>query len=79
MTPVEKSDLTNLMHTEAGRNFVRSVLDYAGVEQDTYDPDTHQHAYKAGKRKVGLYIVDKLRVACPELYIKLLEEKDNER
>lgn len=78
MTPIEKSDIDAVMRTETGRKFISSILDYTGVDNDTYDPDTHAHAYKAGKRKVGLHIIEQIKTACPDMYMQLIRENDNE-
>lgn len=75
---IEIAEITAMMSTEGGRNFVRRILEYSGVFNETFDLDAHKHAYNAGRRKVGLYLIDELQSAVPDKYIQLLRERQDE-
>lgn len=72
---IEIAEITAMMSTEGGRKFVTRILDSTGVFTNTFDLDTHKHAYNAGKRQVGLGLIAELEQACPDKYLQLLDER----
>lgn len=76
---IEIAEITAMMSTQGGRAFVSRILDKCRVFRSTFDPDTHKHAYNAGKRDVGLAIIEDLQQACPDKYLQLLDERNDEK
>lgn len=64
-----------MMSTHGGRALLRRTIEYSGAFASTFDIDTHRHAYNAGKRQVGLHLIEQLESACPDKYLQLLEER----
>lgn len=66
--------IRNIMKTEIGRDFMWRCLSNCGTFTDTYDADTHRHAYNAGKRSHGLWLDAELRDTAPDDYFKMIKE-----
>ncbi len=64
----------NIMKYEDGRGFIYKHLLMCNVFDSTFNNDSIQHAYQAGKRKAGLQIVDDLKQYAPEYYVKMIQE-----
>ena len=75
---IEIAEITVMMSTEGGRKFVSRILESTGVFVSSFDLDTHRHAYNAGKRQVGLSLIAELQQACPDKYLQLLEERNDD-
>ena len=71
---IEITEIMRILGTEEGRKFMMKILNISGLDRDTFDKDTHQHAFKAGKRSIGIRIRDELQDAAPELYLRMLTE-----
>ncbi len=74
---VANIDIDAIMATEGGRKVMYTLLEYTGVFRSTFDKDTHQHAFNAGKRQVGLYLVDELKEAAPDKFNRMMEEQND--
>lgn len=72
---VEVSDIVGIMSTQSGRNFIQRILDYTGIDESTWNADTHEHARNSARRDVGLWIRDELINACPDKYMMMIKEK----
>lgn len=72
---IEIAEMSVIMSTKGGRNFISRVLDECGVFSDTFDTDTHAHAKNAGRRQIGLWLVSELQDATPDEYSTLLRER----
>ncbi len=75
---LEILSIRGMMASEEGRKFFMSILLNSGVEADTFDSDPLTHAYKAGRRAVGLLLRDELRSAAPASYFQMLKEANDE-
>lgn len=73
---IEIAETTQVMSTESGRNFVWRILKSTGVDDDTFDTDTHNHARNAGRRGVGLQLRDELKAACFDNYLRMMKENE---
>ncbi len=71
---LEKSDIACIMRTESGRNFIRRVLEYTRFFENVYDSDTYEHARRAGRREVGVWLTQELIEAAPGEWQHLLKE-----
>ena len=71
---IEIIEIMRILGTIEGRKYMMGVLNSTGLDRATFDKDTHQHAYNAGKRSVGLRLRDNLQDAAPELYLRMLQE-----
>ena len=75
---IEIAEIAVIMGTTGGRAFIARMLDASGAFYDTFDTDPHKHAYKAGKRSAGLWLVSELSEAAPYEYTLLLRERDDD-
>lgn len=72
---LEKLAIQRIMSSEDGRNFMKRILDFSGVDDDTFDSDPITHANNAGKRSVGLMVRDELMQASPHAYLNMMTEE----
>ena len=68
----------NIMRTEEGRRYLWEYLQSCGVFANIFAIDTHQHAYNAGMREVGMRLHDDLRDYAPDLYLTMIKENIDE-
>lgn len=71
--------VTNLMNTPEGREWFNDLMEIAGTFHDGFNSDPFIHANNAGRRSIGQYVLAQVTEYCPNLYIKLLEERSDER
>jgi len=71
---LEVADLSCIMQTESGRNVIRRIIEESGYFYDTFDQDAIQHAKRAGKRSVAVWLIEELKQAAPNDFIQLLKE-----
>ena len=76
---IEIAEITVMMSTQGGRALMSRILDKTKVFEDAFDVDAYKHAYNAGKRKIGLLIIEDLQQACPDRYSQLLDERNDEK
>jgi hypothetical protein len=74
---IEIAELTQVMSSESGRNVMFRVLHSAGVDNDMFCLDTHEHALNAGGRRVGLYWREELKAAGLDNYFRMMKENDD--
>ena len=72
---VEVVDIVGIMSTQSGRSFIQRILDYTGIDDSTWDSDTHEHARNSARRDVGIWIRDEIINACPDKYMLMMKEK----
>lgn len=75
---IEIAEVTVIMSTKGGRNFINRLLDQCSVFSDSYDSDTHNHAKNAGRRQIGLWLLNEIQEASPGEYITLMKERMND-
>jgi len=75
---IEIVDISVIMSTKGGRKFINRVLNQCGVFSDTFDSDTHEHAKNAGRRQIGLWLMNEIQEASPREYTTLLKERLND-
>lgn len=71
-------EIAGIMKLASGRNVMRRVLEVCGTYSSTFDPDSHRHAYNAGRRAAGLSIEAMLRDAAPGEFQALMREMNND-
>lgn len=67
-------DFAALMDDVRFRRFVWSFLGEAGVFQDRFSENSNKHAREAGKRAMGLWVMQKIDAHCPERYAQMVRE-----
>jgi hypothetical protein len=75
---IEIADISVIMSTKGGRKFINRVLDQCGLFSDTFHTDPHDHAKNAGRRQIGLWLVNELKEASTGEYITLIKERLND-
>lgn len=75
---VEIAEVHNIMSNTSGRHTIYRILEFSGIDDDMFDPDSHKHAKNAGRREVGLWLRDELKTACFSEYLMMLKENINE-
>ena len=71
---VEDEELASIMRLSDGRKFVHRLIVQAGTNTDTFNVEPHIHAYNAGRRSIGTWLVDEVRNTCPDQYITMIKE-----
>lgn len=71
---IEIAEIRCIMSTEAGRNFMRRLLQRTGVHADTFNPDPHVNAHRCGERSIGLWLQNELQDAAPGSYMTMIKE-----
>lgn len=67
-------DFRGIMQTVGGRRFVWSMLVEFGAFRELFDESHALMAYKEGRRQVGLYLIHKINVDCPDQYRVMTDE-----
>lgn len=75
----EAEDIKWLMTAKRGRRIVWLLLDRAGVFRTSFSSDPLVMAWNEGNRNTGNRMLSLINGECPDLYIKMLKEQDNER
>ncbi len=73
---IELDVVRNVMSTVQGRAMMWRFVAQAGIFSSTFNPDSHVHAYQAGRREQGLLIDSDLRDASDEFYYLMLRENN---
>lgn len=74
---IEISDIITVMRTDSGRRFIRRIIINSGYFSDTFDSNPIEHACKAGKRKIGVWLVNELSQSAPDELNRMLKEHYN--
>ncbi len=74
---IEIAELTQVMSSDSGRNVMFRMLHSTGVDNDTFDPDTHIHAQNAGRRQIGLQWQEEIKAAGLDNYFRMIKENDD--
>ena len=69
----ELEDIKMLMSTVWGRRFAWRYLSRAGIFQSSFTGNSATY-FKEGERNMGLILLTDINEACPEMYVKMLEE-----
>ena len=75
----EAADLRWLMGQRQGRRAVWRLLAMARLDNLSFDTNAMQMAFKEGKRSVGLELLSKLMEVCPELFLVMQKEQQDDR
>jgi len=74
---IELVELAEVMATRQGRNTLSRLMTSAGVDVDNYCRDAFDHAYHAGERAFALKLRDNMKLASPDMYLRLVKESMN--
>jgi len=74
---IEIAEVHALMSNRSGRHTFYRILQISGVDDDMFDPDPHIHAKNAGRREVGLWLIEELKIACLSEYLMMIKENTN--
>lgn len=69
----------SLMSTPGGRAWMHDILVLTHVFVCSIGPDSHTTYFREGERNIGLYLLNQVMAACPEAYIQMMAEHNNER
>lgn len=72
---VEVSDILAVMTTPSGRRVLARILNFTGMDVDTFDEDPYRHARNSGLRSVGLWLKSELKDAAPDKFMLMLQEQ----
>ena len=72
----EIAELTHVMSSASGRSVMFRFLQSTGVDESTFNEDTHRHAWNAGRREVGLELRGELKEVCIDYYFIMLKENE---
>jgi hypothetical protein len=73
-------DVKRLMSSRWGRRFMWELLAAAGTYQQTFNTNAMQMAFNEGKRSVGNQLLAYVQATCPERFVEMLKEhQDDER
>lgn len=64
----------DVMSIKSGRDFVWELLTDCGVYQDGYNSNPYDHARNAGRKGVGLQLLQKILLACPDKHELMFSE-----
>lgn len=70
-------DLKYVAATKNGRSFLWWLLSMSGIYHDNYNQDSGLMKYQAGKRALGLEVLNLMDECDPELIYKIAKEKNN--
>lgn len=70
----EKGDIQWLMSHIAGRRIMWRLLETAGVYRLSFTGDHATTSFKEGARNMGLGLLAKLHMYCPDSYNKMVKE-----
>jgi hypothetical protein len=75
----EKDDLAyeNMMRTSETRKLIMEHLHSCRVFENIMSTDPAQLSYNVGMRAGALRLMNKIKDACPHLYLKMIEEDTN--
>jgi hypothetical protein len=69
----ELEDFIKVMSTVEGRRFMWRLLDHTGFQKSSFTGNSTTF-FNEGMRNIGLIIWSDINEACPDLYIKMLQE-----
>lgn len=76
---VEVADISFIMGTTAGRNFVARVLKSTGINEATYVRDNPEETIRRSiRRDFGVQLARDIKEAAPGEYITLLKEMNDD-
>lgn len=67
-------DLKVVASSKNGRSFLWSLLSRCGIYRDDYSPDNGLMKYNAGRRSIGLELLDLMNDCDDELIYKIAKE-----
>lgn len=75
MTPAElralhDADVRTVMGTQAGRRFVRRLVEQSGLLSPVFADSPTATAYNDGRRAVAIALLQECQRVCPELWVK---------
>jgi|TARA_R100000501_G_C2579957_1_gene83577 hypothetical protein len=68
-------DMNQVMKTSYGKGFIWRILEKCHMFHTTSHHEPTRMAVMSGERDIGLWLLDELREADPNAYIKLYQEK----
>ena len=73
---MKDDDLQTALTSMSGRALVHSLLDITGYFTDTFDHDTIKHAFNAGRRSVGVELINRIKGIDFDNYTRMLREHE---
>jgi hypothetical protein len=70
-------ELRDIMNSHDGKNVLRRILQSTGYFDDTFNEDPYRSAYSAGRRSLGVELVEEMKRANPTALIDILQEPND--
>ncbi len=74
----DTQDFNLMAGTPEGRRLLRRFMGVCGIYRQNFSGDSLNTAFNEGQRSIGLWLIEQFN-NCPDLYIQLLTEKNNDR
>lgn len=75
---LDNEDLRVVLSTAGGRRFVWRLLHYCGLWASTSVGDPQTMAVKSGHRDIALWILDEMKHAEPQAFLKMQSDASEE-
>jgi len=72
-----QADLEEIMSTTAGRRFMRRLIGQCGLYRSSFTGNSTTF-FNEGARNVGLWVHAEMMSACPQRYLEMLQEGQQE-
>ena len=73
---IKKDNMEAVLRTKAGRMVLYDILVETGVDDCTFDEDTHKHAMNAGRREIGIALRSKIKSIDKDNYYLMIRENE---
>lgn len=70
----ELNDIALVMSEKAGRRFMWRMLESAGIYRQSFALDNAVTAFHEGQRSIGLMLLAKINLACPDKFLDMQKE-----
>lgn len=73
------NDLRIIMSQAFGRRFVYRILEDAATMRTSWNPNFGQMAFAEGRKQVGYRLIEEIQRVCPEDYLTMMREAEEEQ
>ncbi len=74
----KKALLETIMNYPAGRRWIKELLESCHCWHTSFSKNALEMAFQEGQRNIGLQLLADLTASCPEQYVTMLQEKNDE-
>lgn len=73
---IKIDNMKAVLNTVAGRMVLYDILVESGVDDATFNEDTHKHAMIAGRRETGIVLRNKIKSIDKDKYYLMIRENE---